>query len=222
MAARARVLVVDDHTLVRQGLRALLENKPDLEVVGEAADGHEAILQASKLRPDVVLLDISMPGLDGLATTARLMRKLPSVRIIILTMHDSETHAYSVLKAGARGFLLKESASSELARAISAVMEEGIYLDPAISAKMVPEYLKRPHPDSRGGSGDGLTPREIQILRLITEAHTNKGIADLLVISVKTVEAHRTRIMEKLKIHNVAGLTRYAIRHGITGVDGPG
>jgi two-component system response regulator NreC len=221
MTAPARILIVDDHTIVRQGLRALLEVKPDLEIVGEAADGHEAIRKALALRPDVVILDISMPGLDGLETATRLVRRIPALRIIVLTMHDGEDYAYSLLKAGARGFLLKESASSELVRAIRVVLDDGVYLDPTISTKVVSEYLKRPHPQAREGSQDGLTPREVQILRLITEAHTNKEIADLLVISVKTVEAHRTRIMEKLQIHNVAGLTRYALRRGITGFDGP-
>lgn len=212
---------MDDHTIVRQGLCALLESKPDMEIVGQAADGQEAIRKAESCRPDVVILDLSMPGLSGSETATHLMRSHPELRIVALTMHDGEEYIYALLKAGARGFLLKESAAGDLVQAIRVVREGGIYLHPYISSKVVAEYLKRPHPGARQGGLDGLTPRETQILRLIAEAHTNRAIADLLIISVKTVEAHRTRLMEKLKIHNVAGLTRYAIRRGITGVEGP-
>ena len=218
---RTKVMIVDDHTIVRQGLCALLGSKPDMEIVGEAADGPEAIRKAEACKPDVVVLDLSMPGLSGSETATRLLRSRPAVRILALTMHDGEDHIYALLKAGARGFLLKESASADLVQAIRAVVDGGIYLHPRISSKVVAEYLKRPHPSARKAGQDGLTPRETQILRLIAEAHTNREIAYLLVISVKTVEAHRTRIMEKLEIHNVAGLTRYAIRRGITGVEGP-
>lgn len=220
-AGRTKVLIVDDHTIVRQGLCALLENTPDVEVVGQAADGREAIRKTETLEPDIVVLDLSMPGLSGLETATRLLRRHPGVRIVALTMHDGEDHIYSLLKAGARGFLLKESASADLVQAIRAVREGGIYLHPRISSKVVAEYLKRPQPGARKAGQDGLTPRETQILRLIAEAHTNREIAEILVISVKTVEAHRTRIMEKLRIHNIAGLTRYAIRRGLTGMDGP-
>ncbi len=218
---RTKVLIVDDHTIVRQGLCALLESKPDMEIIGQAADGQEAIRKAEAGKPDVVVLDLSMPGLSASETAMRLMRSRPALRIVALTMHDGEDHIYALLKAGARAFLLKESASADLVQAIRAARDGGVYLHPRIASKVVAEYLKRPHPGARKGGQDGLTPRETQILRLIAEAHTNRAIADLLVISIKTVEAHRTRIMEKLKIHNVAGLTRYAIRRGITGVEGP-
>ncbi len=216
---RTRVLIVDDHMIVRQGLRALLEIQPDMEVAGEAADGEQAIRRTAELKPDIVVLDLSMPGLSGLETTVRLIERHPDVKILALTMHDSEEHVYSLLKAGARGFLLKESASADLVHAIRAVRTGGVYLHPRISSKVVGEYLKRPHPRARKGRQDGLTARETQVLRLIAEAHTNKEIAGLLGISVKTVEAHRARIMHKLGIHNIAGLTRYAISRGLTGLE---
>ncbi len=184
---RTKVLIVDDHPIVRQGLCALLESKPDMEIIGQAADGQEAIRKAEAGKPDVVVLDLSMPGLSGSETAIRLLRSRPALRIIALTMHDGEDHIYALLKAGARGFLLKDSASADLVQAIRAVRDGGVYLHPRISSTVVAEYLKRPHPGARKGGQDGLTPREIQVLRLIAEAHTNKGIADLLVISVKTV-----------------------------------
>ena len=212
---RTRVLVVDDHAIVRQGLRAILDTEPDIEVVGEAADGREAVRKTMALRPDVVIMDVSMPRMNGLEATARIAKEIPEVKIVALTMHSSEEYVYSLLKAGARGYLLKESVSSDLIEAIHAVKAGGTYLHPAISTKVVDGYLKKPHAKSRQGMMDVLTPREREILQLIAEGHTNKEIAGLLVLSVKTIENHRTRIMDKLEIHNVAGLTRYAISHGI-------
>ncbi len=218
---KIRVLIVDDHTIVRQGLRAILEAEPDIEVVGEAADGREAVKKVAALAPDVVVMDVSMPRMNGLEATARIIKEQPGTRIVALTMHGSEEYVYSCLKSGARGYLLKESASSDLVEAIRAVKEGWTYLHPAISVKVVSEYLKGPDPRTRTGPSDALTPREREVLQLIAEGHTNKEIASQLTLSVKTVEAHRTRIMEKLKIHNVAGLTRYAISRGITPAGDP-
>ncbi|OLD63570.1 MAG: DNA-binding response regulator [Acidobacteria bacterium 13_1_40CM_2_68_5] len=215
---RTRVLVVDDHAIVRQGLRAILDTEPDIEVVGEAADGREAVRKTLALRPDVVIMDVSMPRMNGLEATARIAKESAEVKIVALTMHSSEEYVYSLLKAGARGYLLKESVSSDLIEAIHAVQAGGTYLHPAISTKVVDGYLKKPHAKSRHGMMDVLTPREREILQLIAEGHTNKEIAGLLVLSVKTIENHRTRIMDKLEIHNVAGLTRYAISRGIASV----
>lgn len=222
VARKTRVLVADDHTIVRQGLKAVLEREPDIEVVGEAADGREAVKKALALVPDVVVMDVSMPALNGLEATARIVREAPKVKILALTMHSSEEYVYSFLKAGAKGYLLKESAASDLVEAIRAVRFGGTYLHPTISVKVISEYLKLPDPRSRTGSPGLLTTREREVLQLIAEGHTNKEIAGLLLLSVKTIEAHRTRIMEKLKIHNVAGLTRYAISRGITNVADPG
>jgi len=212
---RTRVLVVDDHAIVRQGLRAILDAEPDIEVIGEAADGREAVRKALTLLPDVVVMDVSMPRMNGLEATARIVKESPGIRVVALTMHSSEEYVYSLLKAGARGYLLKESVSSDLVEAIHAVAGSGMYLHPAISTKVVDGYLKRPHPKTRTGMLEVLTAREREILQLIAEGHTNKEIAALLVLSVKTIENHRTRIMDKLEIHNVAGLTCYAISHGI-------
>jgi len=187
-------------------------------VVGEAADGREAVRKTLTLRPDVVIMDVSMPRMNGLEATARIAKENAAVKIVALTMHSSEEYVYSLLKAGARGYLLKESVSSDLIEAIHAVQAGGTYLHPAISSKVVDGYLKKPHARSRPGMMDVLTPREREILQLIAEGHTNKEIAGLLVLSVKTIENHRTRIMDKLEIHNVAGLTRYAIGRGIASV----
>lgn len=214
-ARRTRILVADDHTIVRQGLRAILEGEPDIEVVGEAADGREAVRKASTLAPDVVIMDVSMPKMNGLEATARIVKNNPTIRVVALTMHSSEEYVYSLLKAGAKGYLLKESVSSDLVEAIHAVEVGGTYLHPSISTKVVEGYLKRPQTKTRAGMVDVLTPREREILQLIAEGHTNKEIAGTLVLSVKTIENHRTRIMDKLEIHNVAGLTRYAIDRGI-------
>jgi DNA-binding NarL/FixJ family response regulator len=211
-----RVLVADDHAIVRQGLRAILDAESHIEVVGEAADGREAVRKALTLVPDVVIMDVSMPRMNGLEATARIVKESPSIKVVALTMHSSEEYVYSLLKAGAKGYLLKESVSSDLVDAIRAVTGGGTYLHPAISTKVVDGFLKRPTAKSRAGTLEILTPREREILQLIAEGHTNKEIAALLVLSVKTIENHRTRIMDKLEIHNVAGLTRYAIGHGIS------
>jgi DNA-binding NarL/FixJ family response regulator len=215
---KTRVLVVDDHTIVRQGLRALLEGEPDMRVVGEASDGREAVRKTAALLPEVVVMDVSMPRMNGLEATTRIVKEVPGVRVIALTMHDSEEYVYSLLMAGASGYLPKESAATDLVLAIRAVRQGGTYLHPAISMKVVGEFLKRPGRTLRSADADVLSPREREIVQLIAEGSTNKQIAALLGLSVKTIENHRTRIMEKLEIHNVAGLTRYAISRGITTV----
>ena len=212
---RTRVLVADDHTILRQGLRAILESEPNIEVVGEAADGREAVRKAATLEPDVVIMDVSMPRMNGLEATARIVKDNPAIRVVALSMHNSEEYVCSLLKAGARGYVLKESVSSDLVESIHAVVNGGTYLHASISTRVVERYLRRPQARSRTRLIDVLTPREREILQLIAEGHTNKEIAGLLVLSVKTIENHRTRIMDKLEIHNVAGLTRYAIDRGI-------
>ena len=212
---QTRVLVADDHTIVRQGLRAILEAEADIEVVGEAADGREAVRKGLLLQPDVVVMDLSMPRMNGLEATARIVKECPSIRVVALTMYSSEEYVCSLLKAGARGYLLKESVASDLVEAIRAVVGGGIYLHPAISTEVVERFLKRPQRRTANGLLEVLTPREREILQLIAEGSTNKEIAELLVLAVKTIENHRTRIMDKHDIHNVAGLTRYAIGRGI-------
>lgn len=210
-----RVLVADDHAILRQGLRAILEVEADIEVVGEAADGREAVRKARLLAPDIVVMDISMPRMNGLEATGRIIEECPAIRVVALSMHSMEEYVYSLLKAGAKGYVLKESVSSDLVEAIRVVMSGGTYLHPSISTRGVDGLLGRPRSGGRKGVLDVLTAREREILQLIAEGNTNKEIATLLVLSVKTIENHRTRIMDKLEIHNVAGLTRYAISHGI-------
>ncbi|HEU4400676.1 MAG TPA: response regulator transcription factor [Candidatus Polarisedimenticolia bacterium] len=219
-ARKIRVLLADDHTIVRQGLRAVLEKESDIEVVGEAADGHDAVRKTTALSPDVVVMDVTMPRMNGLEAMTRIVKDGLGAKVVALTMHSSEEYVYSCLKAGARGYVLKDSASSDLVQAIRTVRNGGTYLHPSISVQVVDEYLGRTDPRLRLRHPDVLTSREREVLQLIAEGNTNKEIASLLVLSVKTIEAHRTRIMEKLKIHNVAGLTRYAIRRGITSTGG--
>ena len=217
---KTRILLADDHTIVRKGLRSILEREDDMEVVGEAADGREAVRKAASLTPDVVVLDITMPRMNGIEAAARISKETPVTRIVALTMHSSEEYVYSLLKAGAKGYILKDSPPSDLIEGIRAVARGGTYLHPDVSVTVVNEYLKRPDPRDRGGEPVHiLSTREREVLQLIAEGHTNKEIAFQLGLSVKTIEAHRTRIMDKLKIHNVAGLTRYAISRGITSVD---
>jgi DNA-binding NarL/FixJ family response regulator len=212
--------LADDHTIVRKGLRTILEREPDLEVLGEAPDGREAVRKAASLDPDIVVMDITMPRMNGIEAASRIAKSNRRTRVVALTMHTSEEYVYSLLKAGARGYILKDAAPSDLIEAIRAVARGGTYLHPDVSVTVVDEYLKRPDPRARAGEPvDVLSHREREVLQLIAEGHTNKEIAAQLGLAVKTIDAHRTRIMDKLKIHNVAGLTRYAISRGITTAD---
>ncbi len=213
---KTQVLLADDHTIVRQGLRALLEAEPDIEVVGEAADGAEAVEKSASLAPDVVVMDISMSRMNGVEATRRIARHNPETRVVVLTIHTCDEYVTSCLKAGAKGYLVKESASSDLVQAIRAVKAGGTYLGPATTLKPGIGAIERPEAAPRRSNGPRLTPRESQVLRFIAEGNTNRKIAATLGLSMKTIEAHRSRIMQKLDIHNIAGLTRYAIRYGIT------
>ena len=208
-----RLLVADDHTLVRAGLRGLLEGLTGVEVVGEAGDGHEALRLAAQLRPDIVLVDIGMPGLNGLEVAGRLATQDNAVRVLILSMHTSEEYVLRALRAGCAGYLLKRSAVSELEVAIRAVARGEVYLSPAVSRQVVDEYVAR-----TGGATDpleALTPRQREVLQLVAEGHTSKEIANQLGLSVKTIEAHRAQIMERLGLQDVAGLVRFAVRVGL-------
>jgi DNA-binding NarL/FixJ family response regulator len=214
-----RILLAEDHTLVRAGFRALLKDLPALQVVAEAGDGREALQLISEHHPDVVLMDITMPTLNGLEATARATREFPYVRVIILSVHANEEYVLEALRAGASGYLLKDAGTSELEMAIKTVCGGEVYLSPAIS-KHVAEYIRRTGHVPRSDAEDSvpykrLTPRQSEVLQLIAEGRTTKQIAHLLNISIKTAETHRTRLMEQLNIHDVAGLVRYAIRLGI-------
>jgi len=213
VTSATRVLLADDHALVRVGIRSLLSTIAGFDVVGEAGTGHEALELADKLRPHVVLIDIAMPGINGLDATARLVERHPEVRVIILSMHASEEYALQALRAGAAGYLLKDADLLELERAIVAVTRGETYLSPAISKHVIADYKRRvaeqPEPIDR------LTPRQREVLRLIAEGLSTKEIAFKLGLSVKTVETHRAQLMERLEIRDVAGLVRFAIRSGL-------
>jgi DNA-binding NarL/FixJ family response regulator len=213
-----RVLLADDHTLVRAGIRALVAAIPGVEIVGEAGDGQEALALILETRPDVALVDVSMPGLNGLELAARVAREAPQTRVAILSMHGTPSHVAQALRAGVKGYVLKDAAADELPVLLRAVMRGEIYLSSAISRHVVDGYLGRdptaPRP-ARERAPDGLTPRQREILQLVAEGKSTKDVAQLLNLSVKTVEAHRGQIMERLEIHDLAGLVRYAIRTGL-------
>ncbi|MGD1147645.1 MAG: response regulator transcription factor [Thermoanaerobaculaceae bacterium] len=210
-----RIVIADDHRIVREGLRHLLEKRTDFKVVAEAPDGESAVRLAKELSPDIVILDISMPGLNGIEATRRILAERPGVRVLALSMHSDRRFVIETLKAGASGYLLKDSAFDELARAIEVVMARGAFLSPAITEMVVRDYVAQ-----AGGDGAAafsvLTPREREVLQLMAEGEPTKAIAARLAVSVKTVETYRQQIMEKLDLHSVAELTKYAIREGLT------
>ena len=212
-----RVLLADDHTLVRAGLRKLLESVPDLEVVGEASDGLALIALVAKLQPDLVLMDIAMPGLNGLDATARVMKEWPATRVLILSMHQNEEYVRQALRYGAAGYLLKDAAPMELDLALKAVLRGDTYLSPAVSKGVLSDYIERLRGDAQ--TGELLTPRQREVLQLIAEGQSTKEIARRLELSVKTVDTHRSQLMQQLNIHEVAGLVRYAIRAGLVSTD---
>ena len=212
-----RLLLAEDHTLMRAGIRALLEGLPDVEVVGEASTGPEALAMASLTRPDLLLLDISMPELNGLEVAARLTKDNPGLRVIILSMHTDSVYVRRAFQAGAIGYLVKGADVPELSLAVRAAMRGESYLSPAISRDVVGEYRRQ-------GAGiaadvDVLTSRQREILQLVAEGNSTKDIARMLDLSVKTIEAHRSEIMARLDIHDVAGLVRFAVRHGLISPD---
>lgn len=210
---RLRVLLADDHALVRAGLRKLLESLPDIEVVGEADDGQAVLLLTEQLHPNLVLMDVAMPGLNGLEATTRLTKAHPQIRVLILSMHQNEDYVRQALRAGAAGYLLKDAAPAELELAIKALRRGETWLSPAVSKGVMSDYVQRLRGEA--APGEALTPRQREILQLIAEGHTTKDIARRLDISVKTVETHRTQLMKQLDLHDVAGLVRYAIRTGL-------
>jgi DNA-binding NarL/FixJ family response regulator len=208
-----RVLLAEDHALVRAGIRSLLEKMEGVAVVGEARDGRDALAQIEDLKPDIVLMDISMPLLNGLETTRRCAKDIPTTRIVILSMYAAEEYVVQALRAGASGYMLKDSATSELELAVHAVARGEIYLSPAISRGIVEDYLqKKTTPDS---PLDQLTTRQREILQLIAEGKSSKEIAYILNLNVKTIETHRAQLMRRLNIRDLAGLVKFAIRVGL-------
>lgn len=206
-----RVLIAEDHTLVRAGLRSLLGELSWVDVVGEAADGREALRLVAELKPHVVLMDITMSDLNGLEATARLTRHHPNIRVIILSMHSNEEYVRRALGVGAAGYVLKDAERAELELALKSVARGGSYLSPAVSRPVITDYAERASRDPVGR----LTPRQREILQLIAEGHSTREIAAKLDLSAKTIETHRAQLMSRLDIHDVAGLVRYAIRAGV-------
>ncbi|MBI2216231.1 MAG: response regulator transcription factor [Candidatus Rokubacteria bacterium] len=208
-----RALLADDHALFRAGLRKLLETFEGVEIAGEAADGHEALELVERYRPHLLILDIAMPGLNGIEVTARVVREHPSTRVIVLSMHSAEEYVLRAIRAGADGYVLKDATPAELEEAIRTVSRGHTYLHPAVSRHVVEDYVRRVSREA--DPVERLTPRQREVLQLIAEGHTTKGIAQKLGLSVKTVESHRAQLMERLEIHDVPGLVRFAIRCGL-------
>lgn len=212
--AKIRIMLVDDHTLFRQGVRMLLEAQGDLEVVAEASEGAEALDKARQARPEVVLMDITMKGMDGLSATRKLLQEMPQAKVLILTMHGGDNYFFSALEAGASGYLLKEAAFSDVITAVRAVHQGGVFLYPSLAKRLVGDYLQRVTSGEERSSFERLTERERQVLELIAQGLTSQEIAAKLFLSVNTVQTHRAHIMEKLGLESRAELMKYAIRVG--------
>jgi DNA-binding NarL/FixJ family response regulator len=207
---RTRILLVDDHAVVRQGFRMILDAQSDMEIVGEAANGREAVELAAQLRPDIVVMDVAMPELNGIEATRRVIASDPHIRVIALSMHKDSVYVREILRAGARGYLLKDSGADDLVKAIRAVAGGESYLSPAVSNAVLDDYRKHVT-----NPIDLLTSREREVLQMLAEGKTNKEIAVVLNLSVYTVDAHRGRIMEKLNLHSINELVRFALRNGL-------
>jgi len=209
------VLIAEDHTLIREGLRSLLSSHPDLEVIGEAADGREAVQQAEKLSPALVLMDLSMPRVGGIEAIREIKKKWPKMKVLALTVNDSEEYVLAALRAGAEGYILKNSTRDELVQAIQNVLAGKRVLSPSISEKVIEGYLAGKKDESIITPWDTLTTREREVLKMIGEGNKSKEIADYLCISLHTVEKHRSNLMEKLNLHSVSALVSYAIEKGL-------
>ncbi len=209
---RIRILLADDHTVLRSGLRALLSAQADLEVVGEAAEGSEALRLAQTLKPAVVVMDIGMPGVNGIDATARIRRELPATRVLILSMHDDQGYLRQALRAGASGYVLKKAADTELLAAIRAAARGDVFLDASLVKGLVEDVAVPKTPESEAPA---LSEREREVLQLLARGHTNQQVADRLCISVKSVETYKARLMEKLNLKGRAELVRYALTHGL-------
>jgi two-component system, NarL family, response regulator NreC len=214
-SGKIHVLLADDHTILRAGLKMMLNIQPDIEVIGEASDGKQAIAEAQRLSPDVILMDITMPECNGIEATRQVKRLLPETRVLVLTMHENEEYLFQVLRAGASGYILKEAADTELISAIRAVYAGRFYLSPSAQSLMIGDYLLRVRTGEERDSYSALTEREREILKLVAEGYTNNQIAEQLFISPKTVDTHRTHIMDKLNLHSRAELVKYAMRRGL-------
>lgn len=210
-----RILLADDHTVVRKGLRLLLESHPDFQVIADAADGREAVALAETSRPDVLVMDIAMPGLNGIEAARQICARQPSIAIVFLSMHADEGYVIKALKAGARGYLLKDSADYDLIQAVKAVSDGKAFFSPAISKMLAEDYLRQIQEHAVEDTYDLLTTREREVLQLLGEGRSNKEVATVLDLSLHTVETHRGNILQKLNLHTAAELVLYAIRKGV-------
>jgi two-component system response regulator NreC len=213
-----KILIADDHKIFREGLRALIEKQPGMEIIDEVENGRKAVQLVRDLLPDVIIMDIAMPNLNGIEATRQIVAKIPNVKVIALSMHSDKRFVVEMLKAGASGYLLKDCAFEELAHAIRAVRTNRTYLSPKITDIMIKDYV-RLFPKTKLSVSSILTPRQREVLQLLSEGKTTSQIAQDLQVSVKTVETYRQQIMEKLDIHSIAELTKYAIREGLTSVE---
>jgi DNA-binding NarL/FixJ family response regulator len=212
---KVRILLGDDHTLVRQGLRRILEGRQDWEVVAEASDGRDAVQRALAIQPNVAILDIGMPRLNGIEATRQIVRRSPEVRVLILSMHANEAYILQALKAGAKGYMLKDSADTELIRGVESIAAGKSYFSPAVAKVMLDDYVR--HLSNKGivDRFESLSEREREVFQLVAEGRSNKEVADLLSVSPATVETHRAHILQKLDVHNTAELVLYAVRRGV-------
>ncbi len=212
---KIRVVVVDDHTVVRDGVCALLALAPDIEIVGEAGDGREALEKLREVSPDVVLMDVAMPMMGGLETTRRIRKEFPNVKVLVLTQYADKEYVFPVIEAGANGFISKTAASSEIATGIRSVYRGDSFLSPSVAKLLVENYQQLGSSRESADPYNQLTDREREVLKLLAEGHTNQEIADILLISPKTVDGYKTSLMDKLDIHNRIDLVKYALRKGI-------
>lgn len=219
MANEIRLLLADDHAVVRSGLRLLLEAQPDMVIIGEAENGVDAIQRADELKPDVVLMDVEMPGMNGIEATRRIKAGSPGTAVLALTMYEDDQYFFEMLRAGAAGYVPKRAAPDELATAIRAVSRGEVFLYPSLAGRLVQDYLQRREVEEQEPPADDLTPREQEVLTLIAQGLSNGEIADQLFISAKTVDRHRENIMRKLNLHNRVDLVKYALRKGLIDLD---
>jgi two-component system response regulator NreC len=213
--AKLRILLGDDHTLLRHGLRKILQERPDWEVVAEAGDGRDAVRQALVVQPDIAILDIGMPLMNGIEATRQIVRREPEMHVLILSMHANEAYIIQALKAGAKGYLLKDSADTELIRAVAAVASGKSFFSPAVAKVMLDDYVRNLAEKGIADRFDTLSEREREIFQLVAEGHSSKEIAELLSVSPTTIGTHRTHVMQKLDVHNTAELVLYAVRRGV-------
>jgi len=213
--ARRRIVIAEDYTILREGLRSLLSSHPEFEIVGEAEDGQEAIRSVDKLKPDLALMDLSMPRMNGMDAIKEIKKRSPQTKVLVLTVHKTEEYIHAALQAGADGYILKDSTHAELGLAIKNILEGKRYISPGISESLIEGYLEGRKKANPPTTWDTVTQREREILKLIAEGYKNKAIAEYLCISVKTVEKHRANLMKKLDLHNIQSLTALAMEKGL-------